>query len=354
MRKALLAAIVLGVFTGVAVFVGILRIIQPSIAQTVSNYQVLFQQTPEAHPDGEAKPLTLLAAWDIAQEFAHSWSDDALLLTLGRGKGIHFGLHVDTNGKQVITVVGSSKSSDDNQVSTSVRVDPATGQVLGRQELSNQGNEQDSRIAELTEQLQRVLDTAVADNQLVTDEYGNKVLAPEPAQQAQQLQAEIQSAYEEERARPAEQRAQAIENLQGFLEDAGIEGEIQYRRAILSPYDEATVEYYEIGKYDAMISMGNDRILQFGPRSLSPGEEPIQYNEAPEYSPEELEDMARAFIRKRAPEINLDELTPDHGNKDGTNYFFQWKRSSEERIHVGYTVGGDFLSYLDTLTTKNP
>ena len=220
MRKTTLAAVVLGSFIGVFVFVGTLWTIQPTIAQAINNYRVLFQQTSGPTVDAEAKALTLLAAWDATQEYAHSWSNDSVLIMLtsadvddqdqeprvdgarrvwqavytsqsrnkelhlqivdgavtsaiedavydpgiltiaekpqidspaalkvvqeaipdfnfsvGRGKGFHFGLHPGTDGKPVITVVGSSKASDGSLVPTGVKVDPTTGQILDRQEL---------------------------------------------------------------------------------------------------------------------------------------------------------------------------------------------------------------------------
>lgn len=50
--------------------------------------------------------------------------------SVGRGKGFHFGLHVDTNGDVVFLVVGASPASAGNQVPTAVTLDPATGQIL--------------------------------------------------------------------------------------------------------------------------------------------------------------------------------------------------------------------------------
>lgn len=50
--------------------------------------------------------------------------------SVGRGKGYHFVLQTGANGSPVITVVGSSKSSDGNRIPTSVSVDPTNGQVV--------------------------------------------------------------------------------------------------------------------------------------------------------------------------------------------------------------------------------
>ncbi len=220
MGKATLAAVLLGTLIGTSVFVKVQWTIQPSIAQTINNYRVLFHQVPESSID-EAKPLTLLEAWDVTWEYAQSWSSDSSLIILtsadvddpdqtprndgrrrvwqafytspsldkelhlqivdgkvtsaiedgaydpaiptitekpqvdsptalksvqavipgfsfsvGRGRGFHFGLHADTNGKPIITVVGSSSSRDGGQVPITAKLDVATGEVLDTQNLS--------------------------------------------------------------------------------------------------------------------------------------------------------------------------------------------------------------------------
>lgn len=50
--------------------------------------------------------------------------------SVGRGKGYHFVLQTGASGSSVITVVGSSKSSDGNRIPTSVNVDSANGQIV--------------------------------------------------------------------------------------------------------------------------------------------------------------------------------------------------------------------------------
>ena len=161
------------------------------------------------------QPITLIAAWEIAQEYAQAWSDDAALIMLnsvdvddedkrprqdgsrrvwqafynspsknkelhlqvvdgkvtsasedgaydpgvltvtvkprvdspaaltaaqatvpdfgmsvGRGKGFHFGLYADANGRAIIGVVGASPTLGGNLASTSITLDAATGEVI--------------------------------------------------------------------------------------------------------------------------------------------------------------------------------------------------------------------------------
>jgi formylglycine-generating enzyme required for sulfatase activity len=50
--------------------------------------------------------------------------------SVGKGKGFHFGLQADNEGRFVIIVVGSTKAADGIQVPTSVHLDPSTGDLL--------------------------------------------------------------------------------------------------------------------------------------------------------------------------------------------------------------------------------
>ena len=65
--------------------------------------------------------------------------------------------------------------------------------------------------------------------------------------------------------------------------------------------------------------------------------------------------MARAFVAKNAPEVKLDNLTANFGDKEGVNYFFRWEDITRENedmhpfIQVGFSRGGDLLSYTDSL-----
>lgn len=55
--------------------------------------------------------------------------------SVGRGKGYHFILQTDVEGKVVLTVVGSASSSDEKQLPTSINFDVKTGQITEVQQL---------------------------------------------------------------------------------------------------------------------------------------------------------------------------------------------------------------------------
>ena len=87
--------------------------------------------------------------------------------------------------------------------------------------------------------------------------------------------------------------------------------------------------------------MRNNKIIQFGPRPLAIGEKPKGLDTTARYSKEELETMARKFIAQNAPDVKLDNLTPNFGDKEGVNYFFRWENTSQEveDIHPFIQVG---------------
>jgi len=68
-----------------------------------------------------------------------------------------------------------------------------------------------------------------------------------------------------------------------------------------------------------------------------------------------LEVKAREFIAKNALNADLSKLTASTGEKSGTNFFFRFTDESRKIdgtkpfVQVGFTVGGDLLSYTNTL-----
>lgn len=74
------------------------------------------------------------------------------------------------------------------------------------------------------------------------------------------------------------------------------------------------------------------------------------------YTEQELEQKAREFVTKAASDLVLAELTPAFGNKNGLTYFFRWEDKNKKLegvqpafIQVGFSAGGDFLNYVNTL-----
>jgi hypothetical protein len=101
------------------------------------------------------------------------------------------------------------------------------------------------------------------------------------------------------------------------------------------------------------------KIVEFRLRDLpigSENEKVIDNN--PRYSQQDLESMARQFIIKNAPEVNLEKLILDQNIKENgkiKNYFFRWEdrgRKTTEGypfVQLGFSQGGTLLNYINTL-----
>lgn len=94
-----------------------------------------------------------------------------------------------------------------------------------------------------------------------------------------------------------------------------------------------------------------NQIIAIDPVEMPSGSEPI--------STEELEKIARDLVARASPEINLDVLTPDHGEKragNTANLFFRWIDTSKMLsngnhpfIQIGLTGKGELLNYVNTI-----
>jgi hypothetical protein len=218
--------------------------------------------------------------------------------------------------------------------------------------LAAQTDSPESLISRLTELLEATLAEAEFNGGVTTDENGNSRLTGSSAQKVDEIYQKVSEIRQAMDERPPEEREKAKENIRRLLNNAGLEGDIQYQSTASSPYDGHPAEYYVINKYQAIVDIATDRVLQLGPSPFPVGETPIEYNTTPLYTPEELEQRARTLLMEQVPGLNLDELVPSHGDKLGTHLFYRWEKNTEERIQVGFTVGGDFLSYSDTLVTE--
>lgn len=75
-KRAVLSAVIVGLILGM-----LASYISPlSASKGVSNFAVLKEKS--SVPSQVAKPYTLHQAWEVAQEFARGWSDDAALISL--------------------------------------------------------------------------------------------------------------------------------------------------------------------------------------------------------------------------------------------------------------------------------
>jgi hypothetical protein len=131
---------------------------------------------------------------------------------------------------------------------------------------------------------------------------------------------------------------------------------VQYDSDSKSSYDEKiSVGIYFAGADQYEVDSRDGRIIQFGTRSLPVGSENEKIvDNSSKYTSKELEGMAREFIAKKAPNVNLETLNLSYDNK-GANYFFKWEdRTSKTSegypfIQVGFSQGGTLLNYINAL-----
>jgi len=77
---------------------------------------------------------------------------------------------------------------------------------------------------------------------------------------------------------------------------------------------------------------------------------PSQAGNGNQLSPAELEKKAKNLIAELAPNVNLQLLTPQPGNKEN-DFFFRWENKNHDFIQVGYSSSGQLLNYINTINS---
>src|SRR3989338_6733414 len=205
----------------------------------------------------------------------------------------------------------------------------------------------------LTEQLRTKAEQAVNAGQTTDGTHeGEKAFTGETAKQLEELRRQGSNAKEATLARPASERGAAVANIRALT---GNQGNPEYVSTAKSSYSNSVIaEYYMVGQDYVEVDTKTNKIVQFRPAPVAKGQPAKEYNTEARFSPEQLEAKAREFITKNAG-ADLSKLTASTGEKGGTNYFFRFTDESKEVegvkafVQVGFTVGGDLLSYTNTL-----
>jgi predicted RNA-binding protein Jag len=209
-------------------------------------------------------------------------------------------------------------------------------------------------VQEAVDALTARLQSETAKVKTEVDARGEKVVTGDDAQRLAELHKEASNAKEAALARPAAERVAAIAKIRAFANNQGLNPE--YVSTARSSYNhKVNAEFYQVGSDYYEVDTRTNQIVQFGPASLKPGEKAREYNTEAKFIPEQLEAKAREFIAKNAANADLSKLKASTGEKSGTNYFFRWTDESrvidgdKPFIQVGFTVGGDLLSYTNSL-----
>lgn len=145
-------------------------------------------------------------------------------------------------------------------------------------------------------------------------------------------------------------KEKAISEIRKFMGDENLKAE--YANPSKFAYDSNMDEDIYVSEFDQFeIDSKTGKLLQFGPKPSSAK----TYDESSRYSEAELETMAKDYIARNVPEINLANLTPNNGNKEQGHYFFRWEDKTKKTaegypfIQVGFSRGGSVLSYINAL-----
>lgn len=219
---------------------------------------------------------------------------------------------------------------------------------------SNDGSKSiQDKIQSLLSGLKNASQHEQATGQLADSPQG-KVFAGESADKMEKLHDETQAQIDALIARPENERRKAVDEIKKFANKSDLA--LNYKNTTKSSYNaEVMSEIYTTDFDQYEVDSRNNSIIQFGPRPLAIGEKSKEFDTTARYSKNELETMARQFIAKNAPDVKVDDLTAKFGDKEGINYFFRWEDTTREIedmhpfIQVGFSRGGDLLSYTDSL-----
>jgi len=218
---------------------------------------------------------------------------------------------------------------------------------------SDSGKTTQEKIQSLLDKLSVASENEQRNGQLVDTPHG-KVFAGESAEKMKKLHDETMAEVDALTARPESERQKAVDEIKKFSGKQDMA--VDYKNTGKSVYNPGVMEEVYTTDYDQYeVDARNNKIIQFGPRPLAVGEKGKTFNTEDKYSKSELETMARQFIAKNVPEVKLDDLSANFGDKEGVNFFFRWEDTTRENedmypfIQVGFSRGGDLLSYTDTL-----
>ncbi|PZS01592.1 MAG: hypothetical protein DLM69_04805 [Candidatus Chloroheliales bacterium] len=245
---------------------------------------------------------------------------------------------------------------------------------LGTQAGSAHRDSASEHIKVLEQQLGQASQQELKTGQLSNTKQGS-VLTGDSAKKMDNLHQQTQQQIDSIIARPENKRQGAIAAIRAFAKDPAAHVDYQQTLKIPYPGGSATAEVYYVGLDQYTILPANNKVVQVGERPRLGNEPGKQYDVTPRYDQAQLEAMAVAFIKEHAPDVDLTKLNAQFGSKGAvapndkggqnagtphdTNYFFRWEGYSANLtggpdevpfIQVGFTVGGTFLSYTNSLT----
>lgn len=219
------------------------------------------------------------------------------------------------------------------------------------------GAQQDPKQARI-QALEQKLTDAVADAQkngeFTTDKHGERVYAGETAKKIRAVEQEIGNEIRELKARPQEDRAKTIAAVNAFNDKYLYKAPgqpkqvVQYggRTTQVQGHPTISTESYYSQDYAYVVDYQTGKLLDVTIRAHEKGEPDWFMDLTPRYTEAQLEQMAKDFIADQKLGVDLNSLKADHGKKVGT-FFFNWYGENGDHLQVGYTQGGQLISYTN-------
>jgi len=186
---------------------------------------------------------------------------------------------------------------------------------------------------------------------VLTEKYKSAKTQEEKDSARRELNQLLTRAY----ARTPKDRQPAVDRIKAF---AGNNAQIEYLYGFPSIYNKEIIEeYYRAGFDSYIINVNTNDVIKTTEMIHKAGDPQKQYDWTPKYSRLQLEKMARAFIAKYEPGVDLSRLTPNYAYHNNRS-IFRWEDTSRQLedpnksypfIEVGYTTGGDLLVYANYL-----
>ena len=219
---------------------------------------------------------------------------------------------------------------------------------------NTEGNTVQEKIDALLQKLKLSSQQEMKNGQVVSTINGER-FSGQSAEKMEKLHTKTQKQIDNLIARTDTERQKAVDEIRKFSKDKEIN--VDYKNTSKSSLNSVIpVEIYISGLDQYEVNALNNKIIQFGPRPLALNENTKEFDYTSRYSKKELESMARQFLQENAPEVNIDKLTANFGDKDGMSYFFRWEDASREIegmhpfIQVGFSRGGSLLSYTNSIS----
>jgi hypothetical protein len=215
------------------------------------------------------------------------------------------------------------------------------------------------RIETLQKKYLDAVENAKTNGEFTTNQFGEKVYAGKTADDLKSLEKEVGTEIRELTARPAEDRAKAVEAVNGWndkflytidkqpkqtLQYAGRSGQVQGSKLI-------GAERYFSEDYQFTIDPQTNKVVEMYLRPKEVGEPAAFEDMTPRFTDAQLEQKARQLIEAQNLGVDLSSLKFEKNQKVGT-FFYTWEGEKiadgvQPSLYVAFTQGGQLIGYIN-------